>query len=54
MIVDHDLHEPGTTLECLYSTDPADVGRTVTVTDKPDGKRVVDLTVPTAGFVIFR
>ena len=53
-IVDHDLHAPGTTMRCLYSTEPGDIGGSITATDKPDGKRVVDLTVPAAGFVIFR
>lgn len=54
VIVDHDLHERGVSLKCLYSTDPADVGHSITVAEKPDGKRVVELTVPAAGFVIFR
>lgn len=54
VIVDHDLHGRGSTLKCLYSTEDAMIGRTVTVEEKPDGKRVVDLTVPAAGFVIFR
>jgi glycosidase len=53
-IVDRDLHAAGTTMECLYSTEPAEIGGSITVTEKPDGKRVVDLTVPAAGFVIFR
>jgi glycosidase len=54
VVVDRDLHEPGATLRCLYSTDAAEIGRTLNVTAKPDGKRVVDLTVPAAGLVIYR
>jgi glycosidase len=53
-IVDHDLHQPATTMQCLYSTQPAEIGRAIAITEKPDGKRVVELTVPAAGFVIFR
>ncbi len=54
VVVDRDLHRPGTTLRCLYSTDAGEVGRALTVAEKPDGRRVVDLTVPAAGFVIYR
>lgn len=54
VIVDRDLHEPGATLRCLYSTDATEIGRALVVTEKPDGKRVVELTVPTAGFVVYR
>jgi len=54
VIVDHHLHSPGATMQCLYSTATADIGGSITVTEKPDGKRVVDLTVPAAGFVIYR
>jgi glycosidase len=53
-IVDHDLHQPGTTMQCLYSTASIEIGRAIAITEKPDGKRVVELTVPAAGFVIFR
>jgi hypothetical protein len=53
-IVDHDLHDPGTTIRCLYSTESGDIGRSIPIAEKPDGKRVVNLTVPAAGFVIFR
>jgi glycosidase len=54
VIVDRDLHAPGTTMQCLYSTEPAEVGGSITVTEKPDGKRVVNLTMPVTGFVILR
>nr|WP_312884498.1 alpha-amylase family glycosyl hydrolase [Rhizobium laguerreae] len=53
VIVDHDLHQPST-LQCLYSSDPAVLVQTIAVTEKADGKHVVELTVPAAGFVIFR
>jgi hypothetical protein len=54
VVIDRDLHRPGATLRCLYSTDASDAGRSLTVAEKPDGKRVVALTVPAAGFVIYR
>ncbi|WP_341487495.1 hypothetical protein [Pararhizobium sp. A13] len=54
VIVDHDLHEPGTIIRCLYSTESGEIGRAIAIVEKPDGKRVVDLSVPAAGFVIFR
>ena len=54
VIVDRDLHAPGTTMQCLYSTELAEVGGSIAVTEKPDGKRVVDLTMPITGFVILR
>jgi glycosidase len=53
-IVDHDLHQPGTTMRCFYSTEPAEIGRSIATIEKPDGKRVIELTVPAAGFVIYR
>jgi hypothetical protein len=48
------LHVPGSILQCLYSTDPVDLGRSIALTEKPDGKHVVELTILAAGFVIFR
>lgn len=51
--VDHDLHPAGTTMRCLYSTESADIGRSIAVIAAPDGRHVVDVTVPAAGFVIF-
>jgi glycosidase len=42
----------GAQLTCLYSTDPAQVGQQLTVQSAGD-RRVVQLTVPAAGFVIF-
>ncbi len=49
--IDNDLHQAGDVLECLYSTDAAQVGQTVTV-EARNGK-AVSITVPAAGFVIF-
>jgi hypothetical protein len=54
VVVDRDLHPPGAALRCLYSTTASEIGRSIGVAEKPDGKRVVDLTVPAAGFVIYR
>ena len=39
-------------LQCLYSTDPAQIGRRLSVQVSP-GRSVVKLDVPAAGFVIF-
>jgi glycosidase len=49
--IDDDLHEPGAALECLYSTDAAQIGQTVTV-ERRNGK-AVQLTIPPAGFAVF-
>jgi glycosidase len=49
--VDNDLHASGDRLTCLYSTDPAQIGATVTV--EPRNGKAVILTVPQHGFVIF-
>ncbi|HLL47565.1 MAG TPA: hypothetical protein VK399_12695, partial [Longimicrobiaceae bacterium] len=49
--VDAALHRPGDTLRCLYSSDPAEAGRTVVVEAR--NGRAVRLTVPAAGFVIY-
>lgn len=54
VIVDRDLHPPSTSMTCLYSTDPEQVGQPAIVMDKPDGKRVLDLTLPAAGLAIFQ
>ena len=39
-------------LQCLYSTDPAQIGKRLSVQVSP-GRSVVKLDVPAAGFVIF-
>lgn len=49
--IDNDLHKAGDVLKCIYSTDAAQIGQSVTV-EARNGKAVL-LTVPAAGFVIF-
>lgn len=49
--IDNELHQAGDVLKCIYSTDAAQVGRSVTV-EARNGKAVL-VTVPAAGFVIF-
>jgi glycosidase len=51
-IVDHDLHAPGDRLRCAYSTDPAQIGSEIEVSDR-GVMRAVFLTLPAAGFVIY-
>lgn len=54
VVVDCDLHPGGSTLQCLYSTAAAEIGRPLTVYALPDGRHVVDLAVPAGGFVLYR
>jgi hypothetical protein len=49
--IDNELHQSGDVLQCLYSTDAAQVGQSVTV-EARNGKAVL-VNVPAAGFVIF-
>jgi glycosidase len=49
--IDNGLHQAGDQLRCIYSTDAAQIGRSVTV-DARNGKAVL-VTIPAAGFVIF-
>jgi glycosidase len=49
--VDNDLHDAGSQLTCLYSSDGAEIGQKVTV-EARNGKAVL-LTAPTAGFVVY-
>jgi hypothetical protein len=49
--IDHDLHTAGGRLTCLYSTRPAETGRTLLV-EARNGK-AVSLTAPSAGFVVY-
>ncbi|MDJ0707151.1 MAG: alpha-amylase family glycosyl hydrolase [Leptolyngbyaceae cyanobacterium MO_188.B28] len=51
MTLDNDLHKPGDVLTCIYSTDAAQIGQTVTV-EARNGKAAL-ITAPAAGFVIF-
>lgn len=50
--VDHDLHPPGTSMGCLFSTDPDQKGQQVTV--EPSNGSAIRVTVPAAGFVVYR
>jgi glycosidase len=50
--IDSDLHAAGDRLTCLYSTDATAIGRPVAV-EARNGK-AVSLTVPAAGFVVYR
>jgi glycosidase len=49
--IDNSLHDAGDTMQCLYSTDPAQLGQTLTVESR-NGK-TLPLTVPAAGFVVY-
>ncbi|MCY1145491.1 alpha-amylase family glycosyl hydrolase [Actinoplanes sp. Pm04-4] len=49
--VDFDLHEAGSKLTCLFSTDPASEGLEVPV-EARNGK-AVEVTVPAGGFVVY-
>jgi hypothetical protein len=48
--IDDALHEAGDALAFRYSTDPAQIGRTVEV--EPRNGKAVQITVPPAGFVV--
>jgi glycosidase len=50
--IDNDLHAARDRLTCLYSTDATDIGRRLDVQAK-NGK-AISLTVPPAGFVVYR
>ncbi len=47
-----DLHQPGDTLTCLYSSDPQQIGQALTI-QRIDENNAVQFSVPAAGFVIF-
>ncbi|MBI4785209.1 MAG: alpha-amylase [Oscillatoriophycideae cyanobacterium NC_groundwater_1537_Pr4_S-0.65um_50_18] len=49
--IDNGLHQIGNVLKCIYSTDAAQRGQSVTV-EARNGKAVL-VTIPAAGFVIF-
>ena len=49
--LDNELHQVGDVLKCIYSTDAAQAGQSVTV-EARNGKAVL-INVPAAGFVIF-
>ena len=48
--IDNDLHDAGSTLNCIYSTDAGQIGSTVAI--EPRNGKAILLTVPAAGFVI--
>jgi glycosidase len=50
--LDASIYPAGRRLQCLYSTDPTQIGRPLTVRNAAD-RSAVSLTVPAAGFVIF-
>ena len=50
--LDAGQHTEGASLTCLYSSEAAQVGQELVV-QNPDGRKVVSLSVPAAGFVIY-
>jgi hypothetical protein len=50
--IDNDLHQGGDVLQCIYSTDAAQIGQSVTV-EARNGETVL-ITLPAAGFMIFK
>ncbi|MBT9100230.1 hypothetical protein KFZ76_21235 [Methylovulum psychrotolerans] len=50
--IDASLHQPGDTLTCIYSSDPVQIGSTVTI-QAINGLSVL-LSAPVAGLVIFK
>jgi len=52
--VDQSRHGPGSrSLECLYSTDPAQIGSVSTVPEERNGSAIC-LVVPPGGVVVYR
>jgi hypothetical protein len=49
--IDRDLNPAGSTLECVYSSDPGQIGEQLQT--QGEGRRVVWLKVPAAGCVVF-
>ncbi|GAB7082407.1 alpha-amylase family glycosyl hydrolase [Megalodesulfovibrio paquesii] len=50
--VDAHLHHPGSSMHCLYSTNPAQVGSAATVAARNGS--AISITVPPGGFVLYR
>jgi len=50
--IDNSLHSAGEKLTCLYSSDAAQIGKTVTV-EARNGK-AVNIRVPKGGFAVFK
>ncbi len=53
VIVDNELHQPGDYFNCVYSTNPAQLGQALEIKQVTPHLKAVQLTVPAAGFVIF-
>jgi hypothetical protein len=51
--IDDGLHPAGSKLRCLYSSDAADIGRTLAVEGSNGNRKAVRFSVPPAGFVIY-
>ncbi|MGK7916579.1 MAG: hypothetical protein AB4038_13710 [Prochloraceae cyanobacterium] len=49
--IDNELYKAGDVLKCIYSTDAAQIGQSVTV-EARNGKAML-IRVPVVGFVIF-
>jgi len=49
--IDNSLHTPGDVLTCIYSTDPAEIGKSISVV--PRNGTAVQLAMPAGGFVIY-
>jgi hypothetical protein len=50
--IDAALHAAGDTLRCVYSSDASQLGQNVSV--EPRNGKAVRISVPAAGFVVFR
>lgn len=53
VLVDRRLHAPGSSFNCLYSSDKDQIGQQLEVQSKANDLSAVWLTIPPAGFVIF-
>ena len=53
VVIDPELHRDGDQLSCIYSTDNNQVGQKLTIQEFGDGRKVIQLTLPAAGFVIY-
>jgi glycosidase len=50
--IDNDLHSAGDRLTCLYSSDASQIGQQIQV--QPKNGKALSVTVPAAGFVVYR
>jgi hypothetical protein len=53
VIVDKDLHKDGNRLQCIYSTDAAQVKQEIMIKEIRTDTKAVSLTVPPAGCAIY-